>query len=33
MQEKSIEEEKRKALIEHSHKIRGQISNKESLKK
>lgn len=33
MQEKSIEEEKRQALIEHSYKIRGQISTKEALKK
>ena len=29
-QEKKIEEEKRKALVDHSHKIREQISNNES---
>ena len=32
-QEKKIEEEKRNALVNHSHKIREQISNNEANKK
>ena len=33
MQEKRIEEEKREALVDHSKKIRSQISQNENLKK
>lgn len=32
-QEKKIEEEKRQALIDHSHKVRAQIANNEQNKK
>jgi len=33
MQERKIEEEKKNALIDHSHKIRGQIGSNEQFKK
>lgn len=33
MQEKKIEEEKKRALVEHSKKIREQISTNEATKK
>ena len=33
MQERKIEEEKKQALVDHSVKIRGQISNNEAQKK
>jgi hypothetical protein len=33
MEEKRIEEQKKQALLDHSKKIRTQISNNESLKK
>lgn len=32
-QERKIEEEKRQALVEHSKKVRGQISDNDSFKK
>jgi len=33
LQERKVEEDKKQALVDHSYKIRGQISNNESLKK
>jgi hypothetical protein len=33
MQERKIEEEKKNALIDHSHKIRGQIGKNDQIKK
>ena len=32
-QERKVEEDKRQALVEHSKKVRGQISDNEALKK
>jgi len=33
LQERKVEEDRKQALIDHSHKIRGQISNNEDIKK
>ena len=33
LQERKVEEDRKQALIDHSHKIRGQISANEDLKK
>lgn len=33
LQERKVEEDRKQALIDHSHKIRGQIANNEDIKK